>query len=132
MPPGVIEGLAWAGVGRMAPLWLGTWRRAGGSVEPFAEDVPLRLVASLMGEFGGHVVLGSDKKGLSTEAWNSRRAEGIGRVTRAAQKGLAPSDRDAGCLCRGLGWPLWLQGWGRPGLATGVAGPGEAWHSSTG
>lgn len=72
MPPGVIEGLAWAGIGRMAPLWLGTWRGAGGSVERFAEEVPLRLVVSSLGESGGHVVLGSDKKsrgqGLSTEA----------------------------------------------------------------
>lgn len=45
-------------VERMPPLLLRTWREAGGNVGQFAEEVPLRLVASLLGEFGGHIVSG--------------------------------------------------------------------------
>lgn len=64
MPPEVVaeagfsvQGLVFDRMKTTSPL-LRKWMGGGGSVEPFAEQVPQRLVAALLGEFGGQVVLG--------------------------------------------------------------------------
>lgn len=62
MPPEVIQGLVLDRVERMSPLLRRTWRGGSGSVARFAEEVPLRFVASLLGKFGGHIVLGEEEE----------------------------------------------------------------------
>lgn len=64
MPPEVVaeagfsvQALVFDRMKTMSPL-LRKWTGGGGRVEPFAEQVPQRLVAALLGEFGGQVVLG--------------------------------------------------------------------------